>query len=384
MHDSLKWQLLAEGCSGRCHAHLSTSKRYVFCLRYLLSFLFSEHCNSLVTLEQFQERYYNLLPDYECSSMLSAAFLCYALAFAQANLTQNVTPSVLKELRLFSEYSSVAYCPKSYIKGAKPSVACPETVCPLLQNSSVQIVRSFANVSEHQTTGLVMLDHPRQLIVISFRGTVTDVDWGTDLEFVQSHASDICKGCLAHTGFLGSWRDAEGIVLKAWSSLQSQYSGYTTVVTGHSLGGALAHLCAARLKGTGPSAPISLYTYGSPRVGNQAFASFIESKFGSSNHRATHLNDPVPRQPIRAIGYVHAGPEYHITSPHIPGALSADSSVLTQPANLVVNPSDVFVISGPENKRGNVGYCCANPAMHDEYVGFIPGCLSHNQVMEGK
>jgi triacylglycerol lipase len=46
------------------------------------------------------------------------------------------------------------------------------------------------------------------------------------------------------------------------------------VVCGHSLGGALATLCASDLAGyLGAKCAVSSYTFGSPRVGNAVFAS---------------------------------------------------------------------------------------------------------------
>ena len=53
-------------------------------------------------------------------------------------------------------------------------------------------------------------------------------------------------------------------------------------------------------------------------------------------------------------------------------------------ANLATNASDVLVIPGPENKIGNYGYSCTNPAMHRAYLGPISGCDSLNYTEQGK
>ena len=235
---------------------------------------------------------------------------------------------------------------------------------------------SFFKVGSHQTTGLVISDHTYEQIVITFRGTISNADWDTDLDFVQDDASDICKGCEVHGGFLGSWRGVRSIVLETWSGLQKQYAGYNTIVTGHSLGGAIANLCAAELtKNSTSKGSISLYTYGSPRVGNPTFANFITSTLESNNYRVTHLNDPVPRLPGRFFEFAHPGPEYHIKSPYIPHVLSADYAVLTDPQNLVVATTDVLVLQGAESQMGNSGYTCTDIDMHDAYFVSIAGCV---------
>lgn len=80
------------------------------------------------------------------------------------------------------------------------------------------------------------------------------------------------------------------------------------VVAGHSLGGAVATLAAAHLRAA--AHPCDLYTYGSPRAGNEAFAAFVDAQASGSEYRLTHLDDPVPRLPPIVFGYRHTSPEY--------------------------------------------------------------------------
>lgn len=73
------------------------------------------------------------------------------------------------------------------------------------------------------------------------------------------------------------------------------------------MGGAISTLIGSRLiysEGiTG-----KLITFGSPRIGNKAFANFISSNFKESN-RIVYGRDSIPHLPIRLIGYVHADRE---------------------------------------------------------------------------
>lgn len=73
---------------------------------------------------------------------------------------------------------------------------------------------------------------------------------------------------------------------------------------GHSLGGAVATL-AAEWFAFNTSRPVSLYTFGQPRVGMLLFANFCTSRIGrSSIHRVFHTTDPVPMVPV--FPYVHS------------------------------------------------------------------------------
>jgi hypothetical protein len=205
---------------------------------------------------------------------------------------------------------------------------------------------------------------------------VTEKDWHTNIDFFLTNASDICPNCEAHIGFLESWRGSQKPILDFWKLLRANYPDYKSIVTGHSLGGALATLCSLEMQKLDRNASIFLFTYGVPRVGDQTFASYIETTLGQNSYRVTHLNDPVPRLPGRLLGFRHPYPEYHITSPHISNVLSANESVLTSPANLAVTTDDVLVLDRSESDEGVVGYSCSDISMHDAYFIDISKCVT--------
>lgn len=241
--------------------------------------------------------------------MLFSSLLLLLSSISSFARATTIDSAVLADLQRISGYAGSAYCAQNYLATTDGPATFPANQFD--RNGSTQVAYPFLNVGKAQTSGLIMLDHANQLIIITFRGTVSRADWDTNLDFFRDDASDICgKGCLAHGGFLESWRGVSAQVLANWTTLQQKYSGYRTLVTGHSLGGGLAHLCAAALKNANPTSNMLLYTYASPRVGNQVFANFINQKFGTNNYRVTHLNDPVPRLPGRLLGFTHASPEY--------------------------------------------------------------------------
>jgi pimeloyl-ACP methyl ester carboxylesterase len=101
-----------------------------------------------------------------------------------------------------------------------------------------------------------------------------------------------------HTGFLVAERSLAAEV-DAWLGLQE---GPPPVVTGHSLGAAMATITAARLPGA------FLITFGSPRVGNAAFRTGFA---GRPVRRYVDCCDVVTTVPP-ALGYSHLDGELYI------------------------------------------------------------------------
>jgi triacylglycerol lipase len=81
--------------------------------------------------------------------------------------------------------------------------------------------------------------------------------------------------------------------------------------TGHSLGGAMATICASRCKLSHiQSNPRALYTYGSPRVGNRRYVTYVHY----DAYRWVNNNDIVTRVPPVWLGYRHKGQEIYLDS----------------------------------------------------------------------
>ena len=137
---------------------------------------------------------------------------------------------------------------------------------------------------------------------VVFRGTQPTqmADVSADLK-TWPKRSDEVQG-LVHSGFAGAldcvWDDLEGVIDIAYNKHKFE----NIYFTGHSLGGALAVVAAARSKYVG-----EVYTYGQPRVGNRLYAKQVKSKV----HRFVNNNDVVPRIPPPLI-FGHQGTKYHI------------------------------------------------------------------------
>eukprot|EP00898_Chlorokybus_atmophyticus_P002450 jgi/Chlat1/3205/Chrsp22S03485 len=115
-----------------------------------------------------------------------------------------------------------------------------------------------------------------------------------------------------HTGFYSCWRSVACQVVSLVEKARSGGSaGKRLLICGHSLGGALAMLCAydmTTVLGLAP-ADVTVYTFGSPRLGNHAFAVNYESKVPRT-FRVVLVRDMVAKlpPPWRSLfGFKHAG-----------------------------------------------------------------------------
>ncbi|KAJ7653405.1 alpha/beta-hydrolase [Mycena rosella] len=119
------------------------------------------------------------------------------------------------------------------------------------------------------------------------------------------------KGIKVHSGFQETFeRTADGLLAGVKAGLAS--TGVNkVVVTGHSLGAALATMTGAMIKGAvDPSVNVVVTTFGLPRGGNQAWANFLDSNVGVTF--VTNQNDPVPTVPPLLLGFAHSSGEVHI------------------------------------------------------------------------
>ncbi|WP_109553427.1 lipase family protein [Escherichia coli] len=140
-------------------------------------------------------------------------------------------------------------------------------------------------------------------IIVAWRGTASLFDVGTDIEFrpVSPELCDINKtGCSTllsagkvHTGFWSGYSRVEKKFNKEILELLKTIESRMLFICGHSLGGALALIHAAKLKDYYPI----LYTYGMPRT----FTRDAVMQLSEITHfRHVNDNDPIPAVPVEA------------------------------------------------------------------------------------
>lgn len=142
-------------------------------------------------------------------------------------------------------------------------------------------------------------------IIVAFRGTADAGNWLTDLDCGLIPVLNF----RVHRGF---YEAMQAVELDLDASLHAGESRRLWV-TGHSLGGALAKLWALWAAGRGLDVA-GVYTFGQPRVGDAAFATFYDSVLKEQSFRVVHADDIVPRIPWQLSRYRHAGHEVFFPS----------------------------------------------------------------------
>ena len=151
-----------------------------------------------------------------------------------------------------------------------------------------------------------------QVVLVVFRGTQPDqpVDWLSDFE--ASHETWGHPVGKVHKGFYEALRAVWGQPIGGREILPARLlnRGDRTVwITGHSLGGALAELCAAQASFVSHVPVQGVYTFGQPRAGDETFARTVHAAFGTRCFRFVNNCDIVPRVPFFGMGFRHYGSE---------------------------------------------------------------------------
>lgn len=266
---------------------------------------------------------------------------------------RGISPSQLTSFTLYGQYAAAAYCHDQGNQQA--TIACHIGNCPDVENAGATPVLEFTNVGVTDATGFVAVDNTNKLIVLSYRGSASLNNWIGNFN-INLNDFEPCSGCQVHAGFLSGWNDSKDKVTAALQKAKSDHPDYSIVSTGHSLGGALATLAAAELRPKGFN--IALVTFGSPMVGDTAFANFVTNQQGG-NYRVTHAYDAVPKLPGYLLSYRHVSPEYWITSA----------------TGTMVGSSDFQMSSGIFDLWGNQGTFISTLDDHLWYLNAITACI---------
>ncbi len=159
--------------------------------------------------------------------------------------------------------------------------------------------------------GMTAVNAATKTVAVSFRGTQMLDDWLAELDFVAFPYSFATGAGNVHMGFqrvYNSVRDRAVQLVR-----QALAAGCQNIwITGHSLGGALATLCAPDLMANvSKTIAPRIYTFAGPRVGqyallNQGFQKFF-GRLIPLCYRVVNRWDKVPDLPPNIALYEHVG-----------------------------------------------------------------------------
>ena len=151
-----------------------------------------------------------------------------------------------------------------------------------------------------------LVEHKEYLCMV-FRGTDELKDW---LDNINAFSTKELFGEF-HRGF---WNSVEDV----WEPIYEKYQDFKKekkrplFITGHSLGGAMATIAAAKL--VHEDKPFAgVYTFGQPRTMTRDTSLIFNSECGSRFFRFHNNNDFVTRVPARLMGYSHVGTYLYIS-----------------------------------------------------------------------
>ncbi|KAF8997824.1 lipase [Cyathus striatus] len=212
--------------------------------------------------------------------------------------------------RPYSYYSAAAYCKPETTKTWTCGQACGNT-------SQFKPVNSGGDGDQTQFW-YVGYDPTLKSVIVGYQGTNGSNLFPilTDITLVQGNLDptlfpDVDSSIKVHIGFRDAHARSAGDVLTNVKTALQQYDTNMVTVVGHSLGAALSLLGSAYLRAQLPTVSFKTVSYSMPRVGNQAFVDYINSRFTAIN-RIDNKRDPVPVLPSIILGYHHTKGEIHI------------------------------------------------------------------------
>ncbi|KAL4439111.1 hypothetical protein ABPG74_008886 [Tetrahymena malaccensis] len=252
-------------------------------------------------------------------------------------------------------YSKVSYCEFNQVNTWNCGTSCS-------YHQEVRSVQTFNN-QEFKSQGFCGYDIKTESIIVAFRGTDQLQNWLSNINFVPvKYLDNDCKDCKIHQGFKNILDSILFEMNQCVINLKKQYNSTSILITGHSLGGAMATLFSVQLKKLlmNKFQQFDLITFGSPRVGNLEFVNYANQLLGKNSFRVVNYSDIVPHLPYNTLGFQHIGTEYWFDDQQ--------------------NPYSYFICSSTEKGESSM---CANSKLinfsvkdHLHYFGIYSGCAA--------
>ena len=136
-------------------------------------------------------------------------------------------------------YSNSAHCSVAVLEKWDCGESCTK-------NPGVEQVSPLINEAAG-TYGFVGYNSVEKEIVVSFRGSVNIANWITNVNFLKEAYNGVA-GAEVHKGFFEAYKGVRDQVIGSVRALQRYHPSAKFIITGHSLGGALATFAAMDIK----------------------------------------------------------------------------------------------------------------------------------------
>lgn len=311
--------------------------------------------------------------------MFAPSTLLWILPFLQATLgaplslglsrdsavTSTDTPAAIShdtvtaEFSRPAQFSRVAYCPSAAVM----SWQCGQP-CQSLGNG-IEVLHAAGDdalIPQY----FIAHDPATQSIVVAHQGTHTSsilsILNNVQIDLVNLNSTRFPgadANIRVHDGFQKTFeRTADDVLSRVQAALVSK-GAKKVLVTGHSLGAAVAMMDAVMLKKyVNASVEIKATLFGLPRGGNVAWANFIDATLSNTMTYISNQNDPVPTLPPQFLGYQQPAGEVHIR------AVGSDGE-----------PTNIVACGGQENQNCSEGNSMFSISLMN-HIGPYPGNVS--------
>ena len=239
-------------------------------------------------------------------------FLIFALLFCSAT-TSTITP-LQKIIKLTVGASQAAYLPLANNRWLQNGhiIENPTSLQPLVgykpDKDKISCSVGGWKGKSHSTrdTELFLFMHPEQkLAVFGFRGTepTNAYDWLQNFKMTHTQVNIGSTSVHIHKGFSARYLD-----ISPWFEAEYQAipRDYKILITGHSLGGALATLAGAYASAKLKRLPDAVVPYASPLVGQRDFRDLYHNTVGCDRTlRITTKDDFITTVPPMRLRYMH-------------------------------------------------------------------------------
>jgi len=247
-------------------------------------------------------------------SLLQASIVVSSAWAAPLSLRDNEAPVTLlssaqvSAITPFAYMASAAYCTTASILSWSCGANCQALsgMVPILAGGNNDAIPDY----------YVAYLPSANAAVVSHQGTNIDSleSWIDDLTFDQVEMDQSyfpgTSSLYVHEGFQSTFESTAATVMSGVQTAISVHGATQIYVVGHSLGAAISLFDALYLHNN-INLPITVRLFGLPRVGDQAFANYVDSTLAGLYH-VTNDNDIVPHLPPQDFGYEHPSGEVWI------------------------------------------------------------------------
>ncbi|EIM80306.1 alpha/beta-hydrolase [Stereum hirsutum FP-91666 SS1] len=215
-----------------------------------------------------------------------------------------------------AQFSRIAYCSSAAVEAWNCGAPCQALgmngVTPLVVGGDGGQTPRFFVSHDNKTQSIVVAHQGTDSSnVLSIINDAEFLDVGINTTLFPNAGSNVS----VHDGFGKAQARTAQTILSTVQSGLSTYNVSKVLITGHSLGAAIATMDAVMLRMQLPtSVEMNTVVFGAPRGGNEAWADLVDATLGGNFTYITHKDDPVPLVPPQFLGYVHPSGEVHIVA----------------------------------------------------------------------